>query len=155
MVCVLSGLLFLSIDSRFYYCAQKVLLTSSAKTINGNGFVDDPCITQVAKPSKISRTPSLLSLKQKEKGDWRNLTLEEKQALYHLSFNNPLCYVDEPADEWKLILAGTFTAMGLMTLGMYVWLSQSEQTEVIGPLSKKIKNLEISSFEENSLVKMS
>ncbi|GIY81949.1 uncharacterized protein CEXT_645681 [Caerostris extrusa] len=103
-----------------------VLLTSSAKTING---------------------------KKKETGG--NLTLEEKQALYHLSFNNPLCYVDEPADEWKLILAGTFTAMGLMTLGMYVWLSQSEQTEVIGPLSKKIKNLEISSFEENSLVKMS
>ncbi|KAF8776858.1 cytochrome c oxidase subunit 4 isoform 2, mitochondrial-like isoform X2 [Argiope bruennichi] len=94
-----------------------------------SGFVENPCVSEVDKSAPNSRTASLLALKQKEKGDWRNLTLEERQALYYMSFNQPFCdLVDEPADEWKLILAGTFTAMGLMILGMYAWISQQAMT---------------------------
>ncbi|GFY78886.1 uncharacterized protein TNIN_86721 [Trichonephila inaurata madagascariensis] len=123
-----------------------------------NSFVDDPCVTDASKPCRNDRTAAILTLKQKEKGDWRNLTLEEKQALYYMSFSQPFCDVfDEPADEWKLILAGAFTTMGLMTLGMYLWLSQNVKPEdVVGPLSvkKELKDVEeITIIHENSLAK--
>ncbi|GBN76148.1 hypothetical protein AVEN_209721-1 [Araneus ventricosus] len=106
-----------------------------------SGFVENPCVPEVSKPAPNSRTASLYALKQKEKGDWRNLTVEEKQALYCMSFSQPFCdLAEEPADEWKLILAGTFTAMGLMILGMYAWISQDNTTEDVGPFPlKKIK----------------
>ncbi|GFY78885.1 uncharacterized protein TNIN_86722 [Trichonephila inaurata madagascariensis] len=150
-----------------------------------NSFVDDPCVTDASKPCRNDRTAAILTLKQKEKGDWRNLTLEEKQAcflllqrhgaqlglvtwslnamldcthVYYMSFSQPFCDVfDEPADEWKLILAGAFTTMGLMTLGMYLWLSQNVKPEdVVGPLSvkKELKDVEeITIIHENSLAK--
>lgn len=42
-----------------------------------------------------------------------------------MSFSQPFSeIVDEPADEWKIILASTFTAMGLMTLGLYFWMAR-------------------------------
>ncbi|GFT76362.1 uncharacterized protein NPIL_318211 [Nephila pilipes] len=132
-------------------CAQQ-LTSKRFKEFN------DPCVTDSSKPCKNDRTAAIVTLKQKEKGDWRNLTLEEKQALYHMSFSQPFCDVlYEPADEWKLILAGAFTTMGLMTLGMYIWLSQNEHAEdVVGPLSvkKELKDMEeIRLIHESNLVK--
>ncbi|XP_015918769.1 uncharacterized protein [Parasteatoda tepidariorum] len=104
-----------------------------------SGFVDET-YSEVKKCDNATRPLDLYALKQKEKEDWRNLSLQEKQALYHMSFSQPLCLAEQPSDEWKLILAGTFTAMGLMTLGLYMWLSRFERTEnVIGPLSPKSK----------------
>ncbi|GBO13121.1 hypothetical protein AVEN_223540-1 [Araneus ventricosus] len=71
-----------------------------------------------------------------------------------MSFSQPFCdLAEEPADEWKLILAGTFTAMGLMILGMYAWISQDNTTEDIGPLSIKKEpkdKQETSLFFENT-----
>ena len=55
-----------------------------------------------------------------------------------MSFNQPFSeLIDQPADEWKIILASTFTAMGLMTLGFYIWMSRkAESTELFsGPIS--------------------
>ncbi|XP_035221385.1 uncharacterized protein LOC118194272 isoform X2 [Stegodyphus dumicola] len=71
--------------------------------------------------------------------------------VYRMSFSQPLCEViDQPDDEWKLILAGTFTAMGLMTLGMYMWLVQSKRrTETFPGISifqNKNKNEEMNLF---------
>ncbi|KAG8193298.1 hypothetical protein JTE90_003785 [Oedothorax gibbosus] len=98
----------------------------------------------------------LQNLKQREKGDWKKLTLEEKQALYRMSFSQPFHVLDQPANEWKLILAGTFTAMGLTALAMYMWTSQFEKTEeVIGPLSTKKKDAEASLFYGNDLAEKS
>lgn len=46
--------------------------------------------------------------------------------VYRMSFSQPLSEViEEPADDWKLILASTFTAMGLMTLGLYIWMARN------------------------------
>ena len=45
--------------------------------------------------------------------------------VYRMSFSQPLSEViEEPTDDWKLILASTFTAMGLMTLGLYIWMAR-------------------------------
>jgi len=107
------------------------------------GFVDD-AYHEVKRHENVARTLDMYTLKQREKGDWRNLSLQEKQALYHMSFSQPFCYIEQPADEWKLILAGTFTSMGLMILGLYMWLSKIECAEsVVGPLSMKNNSKDI------------
>ncbi|GFU80986.1 uncharacterized protein TNCV_1277312 [Trichonephila clavipes] len=132
LVIASSGSAWLTSDKNTKWLVRSITYKQAFQEIY---FVDDPCVTDASKPCRNDRTAAILTLKQKEKGDWRNLTLEEKQALYYMSFSQPFCDVfDEPADEWKLILAGAFTTMGLMTLGMYLWLSQNVITTRLGQL---------------------
>jgi len=60
------------------------------------------------------------ALREKEKGDWKNLSLEEKKKLYRFTFRATLAEFDHPTGHWKVItgivlLACTLT-MGIMTL---------------------------------------
>jgi len=50
-------------------------------------------------------------LREKEKGDWKKLTLEEKKVLYRASFCQTLAEVEAPTGEWKSIL-------GIMLVGL-------------------------------------
>lgn len=43
-------------------------------------------------------------MREKEKGDWKKLTLEEKKILYRASFCQTLVEVDAPTGEWKAII---------------------------------------------------
>merc|ERR1711890_171357 len=43
-------------------------------------------------------------LREKEKGDWKKLTLEEKKVLYRASFCQTLAEIEAPTGEWKSIL---------------------------------------------------
>jgi cytochrome c oxidase subunit 4 len=57
----------------------------------------------------------LQALREKEKGDWRKLTLEEKKALYRASFCMTFSEINAPTGEWKSILgiACLFISLGL------------------------------------------
>ncbi|VVC24475.1 Hypothetical protein CINCED_3A021510 [Cinara cedri] len=48
-------------------------------------------------------TPEVLALREKEKGDWKKLTLEEKKKLYRASFCQTLIEAETPTGEWKAI----------------------------------------------------
>lgn len=50
-------------------------------------------------------------LKEKEKGDWRKLTLDEKKALYRASFCQTFSEVQAPTGEWKYVTG--WTLMGI------------------------------------------
>jgi len=65
---------------------------------------------------KLLRFPRQ-ALKEKEKGDWKKLSIEEKKALYRASFRQTFSEMDAPTGEWKGILG--FTAM---VLAGGVWL---------------------------------
>jgi len=41
------------------------------------------------------------ALKEKEKGDWKKLTIEEKKALYRASFRQTFSEIAAPTGEWK------------------------------------------------------
>lgn len=41
------------------------------------------------------------ALKEKEKGDWKKLSIEEKKALYRASFCQTFAEIDAPTGEWK------------------------------------------------------
>lgn len=56
------------------------------------------------------------SLREKEKGDWKKLTLEEKKALYRTSFCKTFAEIKAPTGEWKMSIGAAMIAisMGIM-----------------------------------------
>ncbi|KAF6197658.1 hypothetical protein GE061_008624, partial [Apolygus lucorum] len=62
-------------------------------------------------------TPDIKDLRQKEKGDWKSLTVAEKKALYRASFCQTFAEMNAPNGEWKSILGGT-----LLLASSAVWL---------------------------------
>ncbi|XP_046666047.1 cytochrome c oxidase subunit 4 isoform 1, mitochondrial-like [Homalodisca vitripennis] len=58
-------------------------------------------------------TPDIQALREKEKGDWKKLTLEEKKQLYRASFCQTFAEMDAPTGEWKTITGCTLFFMSL------------------------------------------
>merc|ERR1712061_411972 len=76
-------------------------------------------------------------LREKEKGDWKKLTTEEKKALYRASFCQTLSEVEAPTGEWKSILGLTLIGISIGIWG-YLW----TKTFVYGELPDTITNEE-------------
>ena len=57
------------------------------------------------------------ALREKEKGDWKKLTLEEKKRLYRYTFRATLAEFDHPTGRWKPILA---SVLGILTVSMLI-----------------------------------
>lgn len=60
-------------------------------------------------------TPDVMALREKEKGDWKKLSIHEKKELYRASFCQTLAEMDAPTGEWKSIIgiSAVITAIGL------------------------------------------
>ncbi|GFS04923.1 cytochrome c oxidase subunit 4 isoform 2, mitochondrial [Elysia marginata] len=55
-------------------------------------------------------TPEILKLREKEKGDWKSLTLDEKKELYRASFCQTYSEMSAPTGEWKAFVAAVLFA---------------------------------------------
>ncbi|KAF0287711.1 Cytochrome c oxidase subunit 4 isoform 2, mitochondrial [Amphibalanus amphitrite] len=66
-------------------------------------------------------TPQIKALREKEKGDWKNLTKEEVQELYRATFCRTFAEIQAPTGEWKLALGGTLIACSL-AIWVYIWM---------------------------------
>ncbi|EFN61796.1 Cytochrome c oxidase subunit 4 isoform 2, mitochondrial [Camponotus floridanus] len=62
-------------------------------------------------------TSDIMALREKEKGDWKKLSIEEKKALYRASFRQTFSEIDAPTGEWKGILGLSF-----IVISAGVWL---------------------------------
>lgn len=66
-------------------------------------------------------TDEVLALRQKESGDWKKLSMDEKKALYRASFRHTFAEMKAPTGEWKSIAAGVL--LGCSVAGWFmVWL---------------------------------
>jgi cytochrome c oxidase subunit 4 len=59
------------------------------------------------------------ALKEKEKGDWKKLTIEEKKALYRASFRQTFSEIAAPTGEWKGSLG---CALILVSCGIWLYM---------------------------------
>ncbi|KAK2723243.1 hypothetical protein QYM36_001795 [Artemia franciscana] len=66
-------------------------------------------------------------LREKEKGDWKKLTTEEKKALYRASFRQTLAEVQAPTGEWKSILGVTLFGMSV-AVWFYILMKKYDDT---------------------------
>ncbi|XP_053204195.1 cytochrome c oxidase subunit 4 isoform 1, mitochondrial-like [Panonychus citri] len=61
-------------------------------------------------------SPDMLALKEKEKGDWKSLTIEEKKQLYRHSYCRTYAELTAPTGDWKQVIAGILGIVGLTFL---------------------------------------
>ncbi|XP_061723811.1 cytochrome c oxidase subunit 4 isoform 1, mitochondrial-like [Cydia pomonella] len=74
-------------------------------------------------------TPDIKVLREKEKGDWKKLTLEEKKALYRASFCQTFAEFKAPTGEWKGVVG-----WGLILASLSVWIYMGMKLFVYNPL---------------------
>ena len=66
-------------------------------------------------------TAEVAKIRQKEAGDWKKMTLEEKKVLYRASFCQTLAEVEAPTGEWKSIIGLTLLGISIGVWG-YLWM---------------------------------
>jgi len=101
--------------------------------VNGKlGYVD-----HVAWPFPAVRfredTPDIQALRQKEKGDWKQLSVQEKKTLYRASFCQTFEEMWAPTGEWKTILG-----MSLLIMAGSWWLFIAMKYFVYPPLPESM-----------------
>ncbi|KRT82568.1 hypothetical protein AMK59_3949 [Oryctes borbonicus] len=74
-------------------------------------------------------TPDITALREKEKGDWRKLSMEEKKALYRASFRQTFSEFKAPTGEWKSVVG-----YSLFFISLGLWLFMGLKLFVYNPL---------------------
>ncbi|CAG2178193.1 unnamed protein product, partial [Oppiella nova] len=69
------------------------------------------------------------ALREKEKGNWKELTVDEKKKLYRYSFCRTYAEMEAPTGEWKSITAGV-----LAIVASAFWLYVLLKKYVYGPM---------------------
>lgn len=88
--------------------------------INGEyNYVDHIAFPMPAVRFK-ENTPDVLAVRDKEKGDWKKLSVEDKKLLYRSSFCQTYAEMRAPDGRWKSIVG---CVLGFLSLGcwMYIW----------------------------------
>jgi cytochrome c oxidase subunit 4 len=75
----------------------------------------------------------VVALREKEKGDWNALTLDEKRALYRASFAQTFAEMNAPTGEWKPIFA-----IVLLGLSVTAWFLVYIKHFILPPLPRTI-----------------
>ncbi|XP_046386716.1 cytochrome c oxidase subunit 4 isoform 1, mitochondrial-like [Ischnura elegans] len=68
-------------------------------------------------------TPDIQALREKEKGDWKKLTIEEKKALYRASFCQTFAEMKAPTGEWKSTIG---IALIMVSLGLWSYMGMKK-----------------------------
>ncbi|XP_077283336.1 cytochrome c oxidase subunit 4 isoform 1, mitochondrial-like [Arctopsyche grandis] len=74
-------------------------------------------------------TADVKALREKEKGDWRKLTVEEKKTLYRASFCQTFAEFNAPDSDWKHSLG-----WAIFFCSLSLWIYMGMKMFVLGPL---------------------
>jgi len=94
-------------------------------------------------------TPEVMALREKEKADWKKMSVEEKKALYRASFCQTYSEMRAPNGEWKSIMGCT---LGFVALSwwLYLW----AKVFVYPPMPDTITNEEKRSAQLQRMIDM-
>ncbi|XP_031836606.1 cytochrome c oxidase subunit 4 isoform 1, mitochondrial isoform X2 [Nomia melanderi] len=92
------------------------------RDVVGHGYNgDETYVDRVDCPMPAIRfkrnTPDVMALREKEKGDWKRLSIEEKKALYRASFRQTFAEIQAPTGELKGALG-----LSLVGVALSIWL---------------------------------
>lgn len=94
----------------------------------------------------------LQALREKEKGDWKKLSVQEKKALYRVSFCQTFAEMKYPTGEWKMHIGAALIAA---SLAIYVSLLMSLFGKKRQHFSQALRNvliiLVISVYDEDPI----
>ncbi|CAG0913357.1 unnamed protein product [Notodromas monacha] len=99
-----------------------------SREVVGHGFNGEASYMDRADypfPAVRFREPSaeFKALLAKEKGDWKNLSVEEKKALYRFSFCQTIAELKAPTGEWKFCIGfGLF--LSSFAIWIYIWMKR-------------------------------
>jgi len=71
-----------------------------------------------------ANTAEVMALREKELGDWKSLSVEEKKALYRASFRETYSEMKAPTGDWKQIIAVTLFGIAI-TGWVYIWIKEN------------------------------
>ncbi|KAG7164650.1 Cytochrome c oxidase subunit 4-like [Homarus americanus] len=119
--------------------AASTLSKIGNREVVGFGFNGSPAyVDRVDFPMPAVRfredTPDVQVLREKEMGDWKKLTLEEKKALYRASFCQTFAEMTAPSGEWKSVL-GVTLILSSLAVWIYLWM----KVFVYSPLPETLK----------------
>ncbi|XP_064640299.1 cytochrome c oxidase subunit 4 isoform 1, mitochondrial-like [Lineus longissimus] len=63
----------------------------------------------------------VMALREKEMGDWKNLSIAEKKTLYRASFCSTYAEMKAPTGEWKSVVAAVIAGLAV-TGWLYLWM---------------------------------
>ncbi|ENN78519.1 cytochrome c oxidase subunit 4 isoform 1, mitochondrial [Dendroctonus ponderosae] len=104
------------------------------REVVGYGFNGEPnYVDRVDFPLPAIRwkepNADILALREKEKGDWKLLSVEEKKALYRASFRQTFAEFKAPTGEWKGTIGVT-----LVLISCALWVIYGLKAFVYPPL---------------------
>ncbi|KAF2883482.1 hypothetical protein ILUMI_22691 [Ignelater luminosus] len=79
--------------------------------------------------------PEIQALREKEKGDWRLLSIEEKKALYRANFRQTFAEFLAPTGDWMGIVG---VALILTSIGIWLYMLLKKYVYVQTPMPKSL-----------------
>ncbi|XP_043478630.1 cytochrome c oxidase subunit 4 isoform 1, mitochondrial-like [Leptopilina heterotoma] len=76
--------------------------------------------------------PELTALREKERGNWKTLSTEEKKCLYRASFCNTFAEMDAPDPEWKSVFGWTLV---WISAGLWLFIFYQVYIRMTAPIS--------------------
>merc|ERR1712241_1332568 len=100
--------------------SQKNATFSTSTVILGGGHAPSKYELHGGEKQKLPIGLEIGKLREKEKGDWKKMTIEEKRVLYRASFCSTLAEMTAPTGEWKRVAGYVLIALGI-SLWMVIW----------------------------------